>query len=257
MDVVTQHVWDYAGDGYVHRLVQNQKDGKLVELPALSRALPEPGSTGYSADMVPREKLDNIGMEYTYLLTSQLDSQRAYFEDKVERAADKAAKATTAADEATRTMSALATQLACLQTEHADAQTTVRELERDSARHSARAATAHNLARNMARQFQDEQAMSGALMERIRNLETQVGDAEQRAAAAAADKDELIEQNRDLSFFISGQQKLQQMELDDGSGLQAGELEEGRIEVGAAAADHKSGAKDSTKKSKAKGKAKK
>ena len=29
-----QRVWDYAGDNYVHRLIQNKVDGKLVELPA-------------------------------------------------------------------------------------------------------------------------------------------------------------------------------------------------------------------------------
>jgi BRCA1-associated protein len=34
MDVTTQHVWDYTGDGYVHRLIQNKSDGHLVDLPA-------------------------------------------------------------------------------------------------------------------------------------------------------------------------------------------------------------------------------
>jgi hypothetical protein len=27
-------VWDYVGDGYVHRLVQSHHDGKLVEVPS-------------------------------------------------------------------------------------------------------------------------------------------------------------------------------------------------------------------------------
>ena len=27
-------VWDYASDGYVHRLVQSKSDGKLVEVPS-------------------------------------------------------------------------------------------------------------------------------------------------------------------------------------------------------------------------------
>ncbi|KAH9257472.1 hypothetical protein BASA83_000983 [Batrachochytrium salamandrivorans] len=34
LELETQRVWDYAGDGYVHRLIQNRTDGKLVELPA-------------------------------------------------------------------------------------------------------------------------------------------------------------------------------------------------------------------------------
>ena len=34
MDIETSRVWDYAGDEYVHRLIQNKADGKLVELPS-------------------------------------------------------------------------------------------------------------------------------------------------------------------------------------------------------------------------------
>lgn len=37
----TQRVWDYAGDGFVHRLVMNKLDGKMIELPA-----PTDGGTG-------------------------------------------------------------------------------------------------------------------------------------------------------------------------------------------------------------------
>ncbi len=33
-------VWDYAGDNYVHRLIQSKTDGKLVEVPS-----PAPGAS--------------------------------------------------------------------------------------------------------------------------------------------------------------------------------------------------------------------
>ena len=33
MELETQRVWDYAGDNYVHRLIQNNADGKLIEFP--------------------------------------------------------------------------------------------------------------------------------------------------------------------------------------------------------------------------------
>ena len=36
------------------------------------------------------EKMDSIQLEYTYLLTSQLDSQRKYFEEKISRVEDSA-----------------------------------------------------------------------------------------------------------------------------------------------------------------------
>ncbi|KAG0205481.1 hypothetical protein BGX28_002964 [Mortierella sp. GBA30] len=76
LELETQRVWDYAGDGYVHRLIQNKADGKLVELPsAIDGTVPS-----QHAVEVGQEKLDAIGLEYTYLLTSQLESQRLYFD---------------------------------------------------------------------------------------------------------------------------------------------------------------------------------
>ena len=34
LELQSQRVWDYAGDGYVHRLVQSKTGGKLVEVPS-------------------------------------------------------------------------------------------------------------------------------------------------------------------------------------------------------------------------------
>lgn len=33
VELDTQRVWDYSGDGYVHRLILNRTDGKMIELP--------------------------------------------------------------------------------------------------------------------------------------------------------------------------------------------------------------------------------
>ncbi|KAI8877248.1 zf-UBP-domain-containing protein [Backusella circina FSU 941] len=70
----TQRVWDYANDGYVHRLIQNVVDGKLVELPNTEQI-------GNRHDH--HEKEEAISLEYNYLLSSQLDSQRIYYEDQL------------------------------------------------------------------------------------------------------------------------------------------------------------------------------
>jgi hypothetical protein len=37
MQVGSNRVWDYAGDNYVHRLLQNKADGKLVQLDEAGR----------------------------------------------------------------------------------------------------------------------------------------------------------------------------------------------------------------------------
>uniref|UniRef100_A0A1B6F5P3 BRCA1-associated protein n=1 Tax=Cuerna arida TaxID=1464854 RepID=A0A1B6F5P3_9HEMI len=72
MQLENNRVWDYVGDNFVHRLLQNKADGKLVEGHV-------PGKEEAS------EKMDSLQLEFTYTLTSQLDSQRMYFEDLMAR----------------------------------------------------------------------------------------------------------------------------------------------------------------------------
>ncbi|KAF2178331.1 hypothetical protein K469DRAFT_754624 [Zopfia rhizophila CBS 207.26] len=234
MDVVTQHVWDYAGDGYVHRLIQNKADGKLVDLPAPTQpslSFNSNSMTGYASDTVPREKLDNMGMEYAYLLTSQLESQRAYFEEQVERAADKAAKAASSADEAVRTASQLSQQLSSLQVQYQEAQSSIKDLEKDAARQAQRATSAQGLARKLTKQYKEEQTMNESLMTRITFLEKKAEEAEKKVKEVEAQKADLEEQNRDLSFFISGQEKLKEMQGNEIMGLEKGEVQSGYVEV--------------------------
>lgn len=233
MDIVSQHVWDYAGDGYVHRLIQNKADGKLVDLPASTQKGKDTNAsmTGYAADSVPREKVDSMGMEYAYLLTSQLESQRLYFEEQVERAVDKAAKAAASADEAQRTVASLTAQLSALQTSYGETKTQLALLEKEAARNSTRAAAAQELARKMTTQFKEEQTMNESLLMRIAFLEKKAKEAEEKVREVEAQKADLEEQNRDLSFFISGQEKLKEMQANEGLGLEEEEIQGASVEV--------------------------
>jgi BRCA1-associated protein len=209
MDLATQRVWDYASDGYVHRIIQNKADGKLVELPAADHSALDPPD---SADSVPREKLDNISLEYTHLLTSQLESQRVYFEEKVERAADKASQATAAAASAAEAAERATAELAKLKLEHENIATgSVPALEKDKARAERRAEKFETMARKLEKEWREEKAMNQSLMEKIEFLTQEVNELK------ATNKD-LSEQNRDLSFFISGSEKLK----DQGEDIQEG-----------------------------------
>lgn len=109
IELSSQRVWDYTGDGYVHRLIHNKADGKVIELPdPISQyrysSVSSPSSSlshnnvlttvngagttrpRYAPDTdtvhgdITREKIDSIAFEYTLLLTHQLESQRTYFE---------------------------------------------------------------------------------------------------------------------------------------------------------------------------------
>ena len=203
MELNTQRVWDYARDGYVHRIMQTKPDGKLVELP------PTPTHTIVSAaddfdDYVPREKLDNIGLEYTHLLTSQLDSQRMYFEEILERAADKTSQAARAAEKANEAASLVAQQFASLQLAHDNlVQDTIPALEREHERAKRKAEKFEGMARKLEKEWREEKAMGGSLLEKVQRLSGEV-------EALKGEKMELEEQNRDLGFFISGGEKLKE-----------------------------------------------
>lgn len=98
MDMHLQRVWDYVGDNYVHRLLTNQSDGKLVELgPSRSdkgqpRLREAESGEGEDKDYMEHEaeysKIEAIGLEYLLLLSSQLELQREYYEDKIAQLAD-------------------------------------------------------------------------------------------------------------------------------------------------------------------------
>jgi len=91
MELGANRVWDYVGDNFVHRLVQTEcADGKIVETGTGSggRDSEDCKDGAKNVDGVTvnsDEKLDSIQLEYTYLLTSQLEAQRRYFEEKIKR----------------------------------------------------------------------------------------------------------------------------------------------------------------------------
>ncbi|KAK4870280.1 hypothetical protein LT330_005334 [Penicillium expansum] len=213
MDLTSQRVWDYVGDAYVHRIIQNKTDGKLLELPAADHSALDPPDWG---DAVPREKLENMSIEYTHLLTSQLESQRAYFEEVVERAVDKASQASAAAAVAEVNASSASSCLEELQAKY-DAVTleTLPSLEHDRARAEKKAEKFEALARSFEKGFQEEKAMNRNMLLKLENLAKEVDGLK----VANAD---LAEQNRDLTFFISGTQRLQG---------QGEEVEQGTVSV--------------------------
>lgn len=205
MDLVTQRVWDYVGDAYVHRIIQSKSDGKLVELPAADNSALDPPDW---TDAVPREKLENMSVEYTHLLTSQLESQRAYFEEIVERAADKASRASAAASSAQDAAERATSALQSLQIQHNKlTNETLPALERDKARAEKRAEKFESMARRMEKDWREEKTMNESLMSRIQFLSSE-------SEALKASNADLADQNRDLTFFISGSERLKDQSED-------------------------------------------
>ena len=107
LDTESQHVWDFAGGGYVHRLLQNTEDGKIVEgrdpralmeveqglypadggtspLSAMERSNIPTYSSSAEDDEAVHRKLEGIAGQYYTLLKSQLEQQRIYYEGRLE-----------------------------------------------------------------------------------------------------------------------------------------------------------------------------
>ncbi|UKZ76677.1 hypothetical protein TrVFT333_004386 [Trichoderma virens FT-333] len=224
LELETQHVWDYAGDMWVHRLIRDKGDGKVVELPGRSNHTAN--GEGADEDMVPRAKLEMIGLEYTHLLGSQLESQRAYYEEMISKSANKASKYSAEFEKAIMETSETRQQHAALQKEYEVLNgETLPQMERDLERERNKAKKGENLARSLGQSLQEEKRLNEGLMKRIEHLDTDVEAIRKQLEELKAENAELKEMNRDLTMFISGQEKLKELENE-------GQIEEGELEGG-------------------------
>ncbi|CAN0492306.1 unnamed protein product, partial [Ectocarpus sp. 12 AP-2014] len=98
IEIETQQVWDFAGDGFVHRLIHNKADGKLVEIsdpeqtseerPQMPARLSDvqvrclPCGDGVE-ERLTHGKLEGLAYQYSTLLTSQLDEQRHFYQKQL------------------------------------------------------------------------------------------------------------------------------------------------------------------------------
>ena len=213
MDMADQSIWDYASDGYVHRIMQNKIDGKMMELP--SAAGDYDNQTG-DEDVVPRAKFEAMGSEYTQLLMSQLDSQRTYFERKLESAADKASEAAKSANQASDTVTQVVQDLSALQSSHATLlQETIPSLERDRDRADRRATKFEAVSRHMEKQWREEKAVGESLLEKTTYQDKEIKKLTEELVRTAEELQEIKDTNHDLMTFVSGRDKIQQMNDPD------------------------------------------
>lgn len=104
LELETQKVWDYAGDNYVHRLIQSKTDGKLVEYNFHGDHTAESTCSLCSGDAAMDEALLNskfeaIVEEYNDLVTFQLEKQRNYYESLLLEVKEETEKEISAATE--------------------------------------------------------------------------------------------------------------------------------------------------------------
>ncbi|KAG6910230.1 hypothetical protein DXG01_012365 [Tephrocybe rancida] len=223
LELETQRVWDYAGDGYVHRLIQNKADGKLVELPSAASSTgvpPREGGLGPTqADALSAEKIEAIGIEYSYLLTSQLESQRSYYEEEAKELRSQVTE-----------LKSLVEQLSQQFQEgtrrrETEEQTRLEDVLKDKARVEARAEKATDLARRLDKELKEERAVSEGLMVNIGKMKERLERDDAEKTEGLAKIHDLEDQLRDVMFYLETKTK-----IENGDGLEA-ELAGGSIEV--------------------------
>ncbi|KAF9148680.1 hypothetical protein BG015_009565 [Linnemannia schmuckeri] len=205
LELESQRVWDYAGDGYVHRLIQNKADGKLVELPsAVDGTLPSQHSV-----QVGQEKLDAIGLEYTYLLTSQLESQRLYFDAQMAAMTAQLAQLGKEAkdwEQEAALMNQKNRELALLAESLEKEKLPMLVKEKKAA--EKRMEKMQERLQVLERQYEEEKEMNVGLMTNQESIRTKLQEKE-------AEILELQDQVRDMMIYLDTQQKIESSSLKD------------------------------------------
>jgi BRCA1-associated protein len=230
LELETQRVWDYAGDGYVHRLIQNKADGKLVELPSAASstglASRDSGLGPSQADALSAEKIEAIGIEYSYLLTSQLDSQRSYYEDQTTELRGQVDELRGMIERLSREFEKERNKFkeeASLRQKEEEARAA--EVLRDRMKVEHRAEKAAGLARKFEKELREEKAVSEGLMKNIGKMKQKVEQGDQEKEAFVSKIQDLEDQLRDVMFFLEAKTK-----IESSDGLEA-ELAGGTVEV--------------------------
>lgn len=209
MQLGNNRVWDYVGDNFVHRLLQNKGDGKLVEGSAPSK---EPQA---------EDKIDAVQLEFTYLLTSQLDSQRLYFEELLSRMEQQLVLETAELKEESKKLSQENEQLSAKIVQLTkEKQTTDKKLQQVSGRLAAAQSELHD-ERQMSRALRHNQTEWQAKFSSLENQFSEYRKAKDKELA------DVKEQLQDVMFFLEAQKQIEASADRD-------EIAEGRIVIGEA-----------------------
>lgn len=214
MQLTNHRVWDYAGDNYVHRLVASKTDGKIVQYEC-------------EGDSCQDEKIDALQLEYSYLLTSQLDSQRIYWENKIvhleKDTAEEIKNMKSKFKETIEKCDSLEQKLNQLVKEK-------QSLEKKCTQVNTRLA-------KLSVELQEEQEMNKCLRANQSQLQARLKEEERRLRETSEQKErqitELQEQLRDVMFYLETQQQINQMPAEARQ-----EIQEGQINIAVAASSN-------------------
>ncbi|KAH8928908.1 zf-UBP-domain-containing protein [Atractiella rhizophila] len=227
MEVVpgTGRVWDYSGDGYVHRLVRNRTDGKIVELPTSFAASTtedqlqrSPGGGGGGPDrrmMANQEKIEAIGLEYSYLLTSQLDSQRDFYDELVRGLRSQLDAARKGIDEERRKRKEVEEMWQREVEEEKEETEAVTKLEKELKKAKERGERFLADKQALEKSLETERLVNRGLIENLKALKATNVDLDQQVTRFQAEVQDLQEQVRDVMVALEMRERIEK-EIEKG-----------------------------------------
>lgn len=205
MQLTNHRVWDYAGDNYVHRLVASKTDGKLVQYEC-------------EGDMCQEEKIDALQLEYSYLLTSQLESQRIYWENKIVRI-----EKDTAEEINNMKTKFKETIEKCDSLEHR-----LNDLLKEKQSIERKCGQLNTKVSKLTTELKEEQEMNKCLRANQIVLQNKLKDEEKLLKETCEQKDmqisEIQEQLRDVMFYLETQQKINHLPAETRQEIQDGQI---------------------------------
>ncbi|XP_029941243.1 BRCA1-associated protein isoform X2 [Salarias fasciatus] len=205
MQLTNHRVWDYAGDNYVHRLVASKTDGKMVQYEC-------------EGDTCQAEKIDALQLEYSYLLTSQLESQRIYWENKIVHLEKETA-------EEINNMKAKFKETL----ERCDnLERRLGEITKDKQAVEKKCTQLSSRVVKLNQELKEEQEMNRCLRANQAQLQAQLSNEEDKRKESGEHKDSTIadlqEQLRDVMFYLETQQQIQHLPPEARSEIQEGHI---------------------------------
>lgn len=171
-------------------------------------------------------------MEFSYLLTSQLESQRSFYEDKVKALQHELASFSTQSSSSRTTFEALEKANSDLLKEIGTLKEAREEDGRIKIRNEKKLATSLDLIRNLQKDLGNERSVTKGLMGNLERLKENEREMQGSVKALKGEIEELRDQVKDLMLFVSARDQ-----IGDGEG--AG----GDVEIGLSKGGKKKGKK--------------
>ena len=186
-----------------------------MELPSAASSMgmtPREGSLGPSqADALSAEKVEAIGIEYSYLLTSQLDSQRSFYEEQTTDLKSKISELSVLVEN-------LSNKFEQEQTRHREEEMQkqkeheerISQLLKEKTKADHKADKVAELARKLEKELRDERAVSEGLMKNLAVMKQKAESFDKERTDFSSRVRELEDQVRDVMFFLEAKTKIEQ-----------------------------------------------